>query len=305
MRLNWIWPFAVVVLLALTAWTVIPWGDLGHWAAMKQQEFQNAMARALHAIRRGDAQALWLLCAATAAYGVVHAIGPGHGKVLIGGAAFASGATFRRLAALTLISSLAQSLTAILLIGALVFGARIGAREAADLTETWLAPLSLAAMGAIGALLVWRGLRSWGRLVTRAKAAHDGHHDHHHAHDDHSCGCGHAHGPSVQDVKSLETFRDAAVLVGSIAIRPCTGALFVLVIAARFDAFAAGCLAVLTMGLGTAAFNLIVAGGGGMARRLALLGQGADTDGVMRLSALFHMVGGGLILSFSLLALLI
>lgn len=294
MRLSWIVPGAVVLLAGFVLWAMVPWFELSQWAAAQQREFQNAMARALRAIRDGEPRALWLLCSATAAYGVVHAIGPGHGKVLLGGAAFASGATFQRLALLTLASSLAQSATAILLVGGLVFGARIGARDAADLTETWLAPLSLVAIGAIGALLIWRGMRAFGRLMA-SQAAHDQHD---------ACGCGHSHGPSVQDVTSLETFRDALALIASVAIRPCTGALFVLVIAARFDAFAAGCFAVLAMGLGTASFNLIVAGGGTLARRFALIGQGAGSDSALRLSALFHIAGGGLIVTFSLLTLM-
>lgn len=297
--MNWALPFAAVLAAGLVLWMSVPWQELSQWAASWQREFQNSMARALRAIRDGEPMALWLLCSATAAYGIVHAIGPGHGKVLLGGAAFASGATFRRLAVLTLISSLAQSGTAILLIGILVFGVRMGSGDAAELTEVWLAPLSLAAIGAIGAILVWRGVRSFGKLT----AAHDHSHGHAHSHDGHDCGCGHSHGPTVQDVNSLHSFRDGAALVASIALRPCTGALFVLVIAARFDAFAAGCLAVLTMGLGTASFNLIVAGGGTLARRFALLGQGAGSESALRLSALFHVVGGGLILTFSILAL--
>ena len=290
MRLSWLIPFAVVLVVALLLWTSVPWAAVSQWAAAQQREFQNAMARAMLAIRDGEPRALWFLCSATAAYGVVHAIGPGHGKVLLGAAAFASGATFKRLTILTLASSLAQSLTAILLIGALVFGARIGAGDAANLTETWLASLSLVAIGAIGALLIWRGGRSLYRLAATAHT--------------HTCGCGHAHGPTIQDVKSLETFRDAAALVGSIAIRPCTGALFVLIIAARFDAFAAGCLAVLAMGLGTATFNLTVASGGVIAHRIAWLGQGNGSDSTLRLSALFHLVGGGVILIFSMFTLL-
>ncbi len=291
MRLSWALPCAVVLSVGFLLWVAVPWFELSQWAAAQQREFQNTMARALRAIRDGEPRALWLLCSATAAYGVVHAIGTGHGKVLLGGAAFASGATFRRLAVLTLASSLAQSATAILLVGGLVFGARIGARDAADLTETWLAPLSLIAIGAIGALLIWRGLRSFGRLAIATA-------------DIQSCGCNHSHGPSAQDVTSLETFRDALARVASIAIRPCTGALFVLVIAARFDAFAAGCLAVLAMGLGTASFNLIVAGGGSLARRFALIGQSTGSDNVLRLSALFHVAGGGLIVTFSVLTLM-
>ena len=290
MRVSWVVPCILVLALGLLLWIFVPWGALSQWAALQQREFQNAMARALTAIRDGEPGALWLLCGATAAYGVVHAMGPGHGKVLLGGAAFASGVTFLWLAVLTLVSSLAQSATAILLIGALVFGARMSSGDATDLTETWLAPLSIAAIGAIGAVLIWRGARSLGRF--RA-AGHEP-----------SCDCSHAHGPTVQEVTSLQSFREAAALVASIAIRPCTGALFVLVIAARFDAFAAGCLAVLTMGIGTAAFNLVVAGGGTLARRFALIGQNTGSDNVMRLSAIFHIFGGGIIVTISVLTLM-
>jgi len=300
MRLSWALPCVAVLMAGVIAWAAVPWWEVSQWAAGQQRAFQNAMAQALQAIRDGEPYALWLLCGATAAYGVVHAIGPGHGKVLIGGAAFASGVTFRRLAVLTLASSLAQSAMAILLVGALVFGLKIGSRAVADLTETWLAPLSLVAIAAIGALLIWRGLRAVARIPDRPEPSCATHPD-----ADGACGCGHAHGPSVEEVSSLTSWRDAAALVMSIAIRPCTGALFVLVIAARFDAFAAGCLAVLTMGLGTAAFNLVVAGGGSLARRLAVVGQGENADRALQLSAVLHIVGGGLILSLSLLTLMV
>lgn len=290
-----LWPAIVVVALLGLLWWGMPWGDIARWAAAQQREFQNAMARALRAIRDGEPGALWVLCSATAAYGLVHAIGPGHGKVLLGGAAFASGATFRRLAVLTLASSLAQSATAIFLVGAVVFGARLSSADATNLAQTWLAPASLAAIAAIGGLLIWRGARLLGQKAV----------DHHNHHEETACGCGHSHGPSLEDVRSLGTVREALGLVASIALRPCTGALFVLVIAARFDAFWAGCLAVVSMGLGTASFNLVVAAGGALARRFALLGQGVRSGRVRRLSAVFHVLGGGFILLLSGVALMV
>ena len=293
--------WAPLVLLILCGWAaaeLVPWARITYWAARLQHDFQTDMSRALRAVRAGEPAALLALCTATAAYGVVHAIGPGHGKVLLGGAALASGATYRRLAILTLISSLAQGATAILLVGGLVFGLRIGARDAAALTETWLAPLSAAAIAAIGLVLVLRGLRALGR-VRNGQAAHH-HHDHHRDHDQETCGCGHAHAPSIEAVQSLGSLREAAAIVASIAIRPCTGALFVLVIAARFDAFAAGCLAVLAMALGTAATTLTVAAGGRLARGLAIFGQEAGSVPAQRISAVLHIVGGGLVLGLSL-----
>ena len=79
----------VIILCVLAAgaamWAIVPWVDIQHWAAGEQRTFQNAMARALRGIQAGDPLAVWTLCGATAAYGFFHALGPGHGKVLIGG----------------------------------------------------------------------------------------------------------------------------------------------------------------------------------------------------------------------------
>lgn len=280
--------FSVIVLGVLAAgaviWSFVPWFDIQQWAAGEQRSFQNAMAGALRDIQAGKPLAIWTLCSATAAYGFFHALGPGHGKVLIGGAALASGATLKRLSVLTVLSSLAQAATAILLVGSLVFVLQMRSADLADITEAWLAPISYAAIAAIGGVLIFRGARMWHQM---------GHINH--APD---CSCGHAHGPSVSEVGSLNSTRDALALIGSIALRPCTGALFVLVIAARFDAFVAGCLAVITMGLGTAAFNLTVATSGVFARKLAGLGV-RGRDGLQALLATLHVIGGIVIMSLS------
>jgi nickel/cobalt exporter len=281
--------FGLIVLCILAvgaaAWGIVPWFEIQQWAAGEQRTFQNVMAGALRGIQAGDPRAVWTLCSATAAYGFFHALGPGHGKVLIGGAALASGATLKRLSILTVLSSLAQAATAILLVGGLYFILQIGSTDLADITETWLAPASYAAIAAIGAVLIFRGARSWHK-ISQAK------------HVTHGC-CGHAHGPSVNDVATLTSTRDSVALIASIAIRPCTGALFVLVIAARFDAFAAGCLAVITMGLGTAAFNLTFATSGVAARWLAGLGAW-DHQGMQAISATLHLTGGVLIIAISI-----
>lgn len=278
-----------VLAVAAVAWGFVPWTEIQHWAAGEQRTFQNAMAGALRGVQAGNPLAVWTLCSATAAYGFFHALGPGHGKVLIGGAALASGATLRRLGALTILSSLAQAASAILLVGGLVFLLRMRTGDLVELTEAWLAPASCAAIAAIGMVVIFRGGRIWYRLNQSSHNA--------------SGSCGHAHGPSVAEIKTLNSTRDAAALVLSIALRPCTGALFVLVIAARFDAFAAGCIAVIAMGFGTAAFNLTVASSGVAARRLARLGA-HDQHGIQAVSATLHVTGGLLILAISISMLL-
>lgn len=278
--------FALVVIAIL-----LPWTDIATKVALQQRVFQNAMATSLQAIKAGELAAIWPLCVATAAYGFVHALGPGHGKVLLGGAAIASGATLHRMIMLSLASSLAQSVCAIVLIATLVFGLQLASRDAVALTEHWLAPISHIAIALIGAMLTVRGIKAMIRLRQVNKDTDD------------VCGCGHAHGVSVSEVKSLQSTREAVALVISIAIRPCTGALFLLVIAARFDIFTVGILATLTMGLGTALFNILAASSGVAARQLAYVGGAASGPGLQNLSAGMHIAGGLLIVGLSVLLL--
>ncbi|PWJ21737.1 nickel/cobalt transporter [Jannaschia seohaensis] len=274
---------AVLALAAL----LVPWDAVMAWAVATQREFQDAMARSLRAVRSGSPTAILSLCAATFAYGFVHALGPGHGKILLGGAALATQATLRRMVALSVVSALGQALMAILLVTALVGGVSLLSSTAAvDVVEEWLAPLSYALFAAIGGVIVARGMR----LVAQARAPAP------------VCqSCGHAHGPAPEAVAELSSWRDSAALVFSVAVRPCSGALLLLAIAARLDVMMVGILAVLAMGLGTAAFNASVAASGVVARQLVHSGETASfqvTAGVL------HLLGGAVIVAISLVMLL-
>ena len=265
---------------------------LTNWAAQQQRSFQNAMAGSLQAIRAGDTVAMVSLCGLTFAYGFVHAIGPGHGKILLGGAALSSQSTLRRMTALTIISSLAQSLTAIIIVVGGVTLLSLSSTDTVSLTERWLAPISYAAIALIGLYLLIRAVRQFWRLGRASK------HSSGCAHTTDQCDCGHRHGPNLQEVDALSSWREMAVLVASIAIRPCTGALFLLVIAWRFQILPAGVLATLTMGLGTAAFNLVVAGAG-VGLRNTINSAQRTTKSLRYLPATLQFVGGLLIISLS------
>lgn len=274
------------------AFVILPWSDIASWATLQQRDFQNAMAASLHNIKAGESAAIVSLCLATAAYGFVHALGPGHGKILLGGAAIASGATLLRMILLSLAASLAQAVSAIVIVVILLQVAQIATRDTVGFTEAWLAPLSYTAIAAIGAILMIRGVKGL-RLVLSVNKR-----------ESRTCGCGHKHGVSLSEVKSLQSLRDVAALIGSIAIRPCTGALFLLVIAARFDIFLVGVLATLTMGMGTAAFNILAATSGVAARRLAYSGTMISGAGLQSLSASLHIAGGLLVFGSSFVLLL-
>ena len=224
---------------------------LGHWLSGAQRAAQDRLAQGIRALRGGEPGALAAFWGVCFAYGVLHAAGPGHGKLVIGGYGLARRVPLGRLAGLALASSLAQAGVAVAVVYALVavLGLARGAVEGA--VEDWLTPAGYVMIAALGLWLVWRGARGL------AGQGHDhGHHDHDHG----ACAqCGHAHGPTVEEAAKVESFRDGLLLVAGIAMRPCAGALFVLILTWQLGIATAGIAGAVVMGLGTALVTVGVA----------------------------------------------
>ncbi|SDY79732.1 nickel/cobalt transporter [Citreimonas salinaria] len=262
--------------------------EVGQWAVEQQRAFQNVIAGALRALRTGAPEALATLLGASAAYGFVHAVGPGHGKYLVGGVGLGTAVPALRLVVLALAASLAQALWAIVLVYGGFFALEVSARQLTALAEDWLAPASYLAISAIGAVLALRGARALARGFSPARTAAAGH-----AHHD----CGHAHGPSVDEARQATGLREAAALVLGIAVRPCTGAIFLLVIAWQMEIRVAGAAAVVTMGLGTAMLTSLVAVSSVAARRIAVASTGTRGSVALAASSL-QLLAGALIVWF-------
>jgi nickel/cobalt transporter (NicO) family protein len=90
--------------------------------------------------------------------------------------------------------------------------------------------------------------------------AHVAHHDHEHRHDDHGHDhghvhdehCGHSHGPAPSELAGPGGWRRGFGAILAVGIRPCSGAILVLVFALAQGLFWAGIAATFVMGLGTA-----------------------------------------------------
>jgi len=244
---------SVLVLVAALAALYVSGADrvITVWALDGQREAQTAMARGLRALRAGEPSALAGFLAVCFGYGFFHAAGPGHGKLLIGGYGAARSVGALRLSAVALASSLAQGLSAIALVAAGLWLWQIGREAMTDMADRIFAPLSFAAIALVGVWLVWRGARG---LVAagRDEAGHD--------HDHGSCAtCGHTHAPDPAALAQATGWRDTLMLIGAVAIRPCTGALFVLILTAQMGIFAIGVAGTLAMALGTASVTVAVA----------------------------------------------
>ena len=260
------------------------------WALSGQRTAQDAMAASLRAVRMGEGAALVGFLLVCFGYGFFHAAGPGHGKLLIGGYGAARAVGALRLSAVALIASLAQGLAAIALVGAGLWVWQLGRAQMTDLADRLLAPLSFAAIALIGLWLVWRGLRG-----LRAPALqHDDDHDHDHDYATDCAHCGHAHLPDPAQIAQASGWRDMALLIGAIAIRPCTGALFVLILTAQLGIFAIGVAGTLAMALGTASVTIAV-GLGAVLLRQGILAGVMNSPAMAKIQPMIEIAVGTLI----------
>lgn len=376
------------------AWLSSFFGQVSVW----QSHFYRQLTGAVRAWQ-AEGGAAWALIGLSFAYGVFHALGPGHGKAVISSYVLANRQTARNGALLALASALIQALVAIAMVAvlAMVFNATAATMNQAT---RWLEVASYALVTLLGAWLVWvkairpllrrRGqpvmddaagamasssvphskvpvsqssrpvssephpqapsshssaLHSQGQssqshfspapsaplkgaAALRAIAVHapvasgsaSGHspvplsasasapvpaqhyHSHHHHHDD--CGCGHAHVPAPDLVAGELSWRRAGSAILAVGLRPCSGALIVLVFALSQGFFMAGVASALAMGVGTgltvAALTCLAVAAGAAAtrvgKRLSSTGAARLRYGVESLAALTVLLLGVMLL---------
>jgi ABC-type nickel/cobalt efflux system permease component RcnA len=301
----------------------IQWGPLAGlfaWIAAKQSEFYKGLSALVSAFRT-DSSAGWALVGLSFLYGLFHAAGPGHGKVVITSYLVATGETMRRGVLLAFASAFAQAMTAIALVTVMTVALR--ATSVAMTRATGFVEIaSYALIALIGARLVYaKGaalvarMPAGGRLqaVAAGGASHAHHHQGHDDAHDHvhgpECGCGHAHAPDPALLGGPFSLKRAWTAVLAVGLRPCTGAIIVLVFAFSQGVYGIGVAATLAMALGTGlAVGLLAGlavGARGLAARLADGGSGWAMAGLQAaelLAALAVFAFGVLLLGGALQA---
>lgn len=197
------------------------------------------------------------------AYGVLHAVGPGHGKLLLASFMTATQAPVAVGISVAFAAAALQGAIAIAIVSVVAIGVQ-GAATLVPSLQGLVNTISLALLTALGILIVVRQLAAldWlPRPVARAIPASGcsccshGHHTHgggHHHHGKHE----HHDGPAAEEHKHLS----AAGVVGltaSMGARPCTSAFAILLLALANDMLWFGVLATLAMAFGVA-FTLVL-----------------------------------------------
>ena len=242
------------------------------WVLRTQQSLQRDLATGVKSLKGDHAMTgAMMLAALSFIYGVVHAVGPGHGKTIISSYVVANEETVRRGVIISFIAAGLQALTAIALVGILAFALNASGMQI-NAWSNQLEMVSYALIALVGAWLLTTQLiaifRRWRESrATEAQAGHDHqHHDHyHHGHDHNDPDAhDHQHGHSYAEGEACHHIVDARQLVGpfswrkilavvfSVGIRPCTGAILVLVFALTQGMFWAGVAATFAMAIGTA-----------------------------------------------------
>jgi nickel/cobalt exporter len=238
---------------------------IGGWILAEQARFFRALSGAIREAK-ADGSAAYGLLWLSFLYGIFHAAGPGHGKAVISAYLLADGSTIPRGILLSAFAALAQAITAIVLVGiaAVLLGATARAMgEAVRILEIG----AYAVIIVFGAVLAWRkggaffqALAAWRRGSDAADHNHH-HHDHshaheHHVHDEH---CGHSHGPEPAELAGRGWLKRGLIAAGAVGLRPCSGAILVLVFTLSQGIFLIGVASTFAMAAGTAITVAVIA----------------------------------------------
>jgi nickel/cobalt transporter (NicO) family protein len=281
-------------------------GGLFGWVLAQQAAFYHELSGLIRAAKT-DGTAVKGLLAVSFLYGIFHAAGPGHGKAVISSYLIANQETWRRGVVLSFASAMVQAFVAVAIVG--IAAALLGATRRTLCTADWVIEVaSYSLIIAVGARLLWvkgrgffaalRTLRASplpapvGAAVTERHEHHDHHHhhdhghghghdhDHDHAHH-HDEACDHDHGPDPASLAGAGGWRRGLSAIFAVGLRPCSGAILVLVFALAQGLFWAGAAATFVMGLGTAitvaAIATIAVGARGVAEKMAASRAGYGT----------------------------
>ena len=175
-------------------------------------------------------------------YGVFHAAGPGHGKMITTTYFLSRDAGWKQGVAMGSLIAVVQAVSAIILVGGLTLILNLGP---AAVTQNGLImeAVSYALIAGLGALMALRILQGRDDCCDHhGPSGHHHDHDHHHHHHDH----GHDHTPAAQSNWQM-------ISTGIIAgLRPCTGSILVLLFTLANGMFLIGIGAAFAMAVGVA-----------------------------------------------------
>ena len=242
-----------------------------HWSAFIgtivewQKTLHTSLASHISAVSEDALKYGGALIALSFGYGVFHAVGPGHGKAVIVTYLGTNKESMWKGIAISFSAAILQSIIAIVLVSALARVLKFKLAEVHNYGND-MALVSYVLVILLGAVLVVSSISRLLKLrrVTLLASQHADHsqkheheHEHEHSHDhghshehidshDAGCGCSHAH-----VAEENQSIWQTITVILSMGLRPCSGAIVVLIYAHLVGVYSYGVIATLMMGLGT------------------------------------------------------
>jgi nickel/cobalt exporter len=280
------------------------------WILAREAGFYRLLSGAIRAAKQSGVAA-WGLAGLSLAYGIFHAAGPGHGKMVIASYMLANERALRRGLVIAFGAALLQGFSAVAIvgIGAIVFKATAKHMTAAANAVEIASYAGIVALG--GALVYVKGaalLSAWrGAAVAVAAGGTAGAFladdcAENHAH---GPGCAHFHAPDPRTLGAGFSWKSALLTMMAAGSRPCSGAILVLVFALAQGIFSAGVFAVVAMSLGTAITTAALASAAVLAKTAAVKYAKVGSGWALIAGRLFEagaalaVLGLGLVLLFA------
>jgi nickel/cobalt exporter len=268
-----------------------------------QKEINNQLSELLFSAKNDNLVAGVSLIGLSFLYGMLHSLGPGHGKLIVTTYIATHSTKVRLSLILTLLSAIMQACVAVALVSALLVLFNSSMREVNSKAEL-LITLSFYTVVLLGLVIVWRNLfalwqanRRKKRDLKKVKQVKKGKQQNEttpgtitgvapRTHDSttsqyqfsafrpqvipndklktanmaaEACGCGHQHLVDSAQINTASSLKEYLVIIFSIGIRPCTGAIMVLLFANMLDIYWLGIISAFVMALGTALTTSVIA----------------------------------------------
>ena len=260
-----------------------------------QRGLHIKLSDALRAIQIDGFRASIILTAFSFVYGVLHAAGPGHGKVIISTYLLSHESQLRRGIVLSFAAALTQGLTAVVIVFFAFWLMKLSMVQTRGIVNH-VEVVSFAMVALVGFYITCMQAQSLRRKIYISGKAIDNCADG-------SGKCDHHHGLGVSELEKELSLRSFIGIILSIGIRPCSGAVIVLLLAFSLGHVAAGLFAVLAMSLGTAIAIALLAAFSVYFRRTAqrIMQSKRDTRHLVGvIPTTLGILGGGLIFIFGL-----
>ncbi|SON52623.1 nickel/cobalt transporter [Vibrio tapetis] len=270
----------IVIFLTYILWHY--WPELLLQAIHWQRDLNSQLSDLLYDIQENKSHAWSTFIVVSFGYGILHSMGPGHGKVIVATYLMTQPSNAKSSLYITVLSSILQAVVAIALVTTLLAVFQSSMREIHSHAEVVM-KLSYFCVALLGFTLCYKALRKL-VFVKREKGLQQ-------------------QASNTQNGSCTDSsYREKAAIILAIGLRPCTGAIMILLFANMVGLYWVGIVSALIMAIGTCITTSCIALMTLSGKKVVLGYMKHSTKPVRsNLPQVFKLVGGILVAAFGIL----